>query len=171
MAAGITYEPIATQTLSSTTSSITFSSISQSYTDLVLVVNNLKHSYAGSTVVRDDFLQFNGDTAGNYSLTMLYGDGSSAATLRGSGQSAIVSDYAMASAAVGSTSIININNYSNSTTHKTILQRCNNVVDRTSVKVNLWRNTAAITSIKIGPSGSYTMAAGSTFTLYGIAAA
>jgi len=37
MAAGKTYEPIATTTLSSSAATITFSSISGSYTDLVFV--------------------------------------------------------------------------------------------------------------------------------------
>ena len=35
----ITYEPIATETASGSVSSITFSSISGTYTDLVIIVN------------------------------------------------------------------------------------------------------------------------------------
>ena len=38
MAAGATYEPIATQTLASAAASITFSSIAATYTDLRLVL-------------------------------------------------------------------------------------------------------------------------------------
>jgi len=44
----ITYEPIATTTLSSAQSSVTFSSISGSYTDLVLVFSDVKLS-SGTT--------------------------------------------------------------------------------------------------------------------------
>ena len=39
MAAGITYTPITSTTVASNTLSITFTSISQSYTDLVLVLS------------------------------------------------------------------------------------------------------------------------------------
>jgi hypothetical protein len=39
MAAGNTYEAIATQTLGSDAASVTFSSISGAYTDLIMVVN------------------------------------------------------------------------------------------------------------------------------------
>jgi hypothetical protein len=39
MAAGNTYTPLATQTLGSAAASVTFSSISGAYTDLVLVLN------------------------------------------------------------------------------------------------------------------------------------
>ena len=47
MAAGSTYTPLATNTLSSSSASITFSSISGSYTDLVLVMNR-KQNIAGA---------------------------------------------------------------------------------------------------------------------------
>lgn len=169
MAAGSTYTPIATTTLGSAQSSVTFNSFS-GYTDLVIIINNVKHSFGGSSTVRDDLLQFNSDTGSNYSLTQLYGDGSSAGSVRYSNQTAVQTDYPMASASAGGTIIVNINNYSNSTTYKTVLQRTN-TPDRVSAYVNLWRNTAAITSIKVGPSGSYTMSAGTVITLYGILAA
>jgi hypothetical protein len=37
--------------------------------------------------------------------------------------------------------------------------------------VTLWRNTAAITSVEVNTGGVSTFATGSTFSLYGIAAA
>ena len=39
MAAGATYEPIATNTLGSAAASVTFSGISGSYTDLILITS------------------------------------------------------------------------------------------------------------------------------------
>jgi hypothetical protein len=83
-----TYEPIATNTLSSAVASVTFSSISSAYTDLVLVVN-------GTSASAGDFsLQVgNGsiDTGTNYSMTALYGNGSTATSARSSTTSAVSS--------------------------------------------------------------------------------
>ena len=66
--------------------------------------------------------------------------------------------------------ICQIQNYSNATTYKTNISRANSASDYTQAIVGLWRNTAAITSITILTS-SGTFNTGSTFTLYGIAAA
>lgn len=78
-----------------------------------------------------------------------------------------------ASSVLGSgSSIIQINNYSNSTTYKTAFMRTNTASTYGTVFaiVGLWRSTAAITSITLTPdAGSF--ATGSTFSLYGIAAA
>jgi len=62
-------------------------------------------------------------------------------------------------------------NYANTTTYKTSLTRGNIATVATLATVGMWRSTSAITSIKIERDGSNLLAAGSTFTLYGIAAA
>ena len=63
-------------------------------------------------------------------------------------------------------------NYSNSTTYKTVISRGGNAATWVTTNVGLWRNTAAITSVKVFASdASSNMNSGSTFTLYGIAAA
>ena len=161
MAAGATYEPIATNTLSSSAASVTFSSIPGTYTDLVLIFNG-----TGSTGGNFTF-QFNGDTSTNYSATILYGDGSSAGSVRVSSQSSMN----IGGVSTGfTTDIINIMNYSNATTYKTALGRYARPADEVGAKVGLWRSTSAITSIVVGVSGG-NFATGSTFTLYGIAAA
>ena len=64
MAAGATYEPIATQTLASAAATITFSSIAATYTDLRLI---FAKPIGGSSLL----LRFNSDTATNYSWTYL----------------------------------------------------------------------------------------------------
>jgi len=69
----MTYTPIATQTLGSSVSTVTFSSISGTYTDLVLIAQPI----ASAGV--DLELRFNGDSGSNYSCTQLSGDGSSPA--------------------------------------------------------------------------------------------
>ena len=75
-----TYEKIATTTVSGTPSDVTFSTITGSYTDLVLICQ-----VKGSTT-STPYLQFNSDTATNYSWTNVAGDGSTASSARGSNQ-------------------------------------------------------------------------------------
>jgi hypothetical protein len=84
MAAGSTYTPIATTTLGSSTSSYTFSSIPQTYTDLVLIVSGYGAASDGNSIV---CRVGNGtvDSGTNYSTTRLSGSGSSASSGRSSG--------------------------------------------------------------------------------------
>lgn len=163
MAAGATYEPIATTTLGSSASSVTFSSISGSYTDLILI-SNFSASGGGNSFIRVG----NGsiDTGSNYSVTYLYGDGSSASSGRFSSQTLI---YSGDLGTPMHTNITNFQNYSNSTTYKTSLTR-DNYSSSVSAWVGLWRNTAVINTISFNTT-SGTFNSGSTFTLYGIASA
>ena len=161
MAAGATYTPIATQTLGSS-GTVTFSSIPSTYTDLVLIVN-------GTFASSDDgfYIQLgNGsiDTGTNYSTTYIYGTGSSAASGRESNTTGMQLGRAGTS---NSTSIISIQNYSNTTTYKTGLGRGNNPSSLVITPVGLWRSTSAVNILKVNA----TFNAGSTFTLYGIASA
>jgi hypothetical protein len=164
----ITYEPIATNTLGSATASVTFSSIAGTYTDLVIVTN---FALTNNNVYAH-YVQVNGDTGNNYSRTILYGTGSVAGSAR---QANVNSCYFgtwnddMDTTDTAVTTIF-FNNYSNATTYKAIMSRYNVASKETGVGVGTWRNTAAITSIKIETQLT-TYIAGSTFTLYGIKAA
>ena len=154
-----TYTNIATQTLGSAAGSVTFSSIPSTYTDLVLIIS-------GTAVSSDTMTyQFNNDTGTNYSDTYLFGDGTA-----GSGRH--TSSGAIFGAGINTTpshQILNIMNYSNTTTRKTTLLRGNASGTGAAVAfVGLWRNTAAITSIKLSIGSNF--ATGSIFTLYGIKA-
>ena len=62
-------------------------------------------------------------------------------------------------------------NYSNSTTYKTVLSQGGNSDNYVFEWINLWRSTAAITSMELKVDDASNFASGSTFTLYGIAAA
>jgi len=164
MPAGNTYEAIATNTLASATSSVTFSSIPSTYTDLVLV-------YTGTTASGGwPSLRLNGDTGNNYSGTNMRGNGSVAGSSRFSNYNEI--DLAMGST-LGTTQnniIVHFMNYSNTTTNKTVLARTNNTSVETGAGVGMWRNTSAINSITI-KTQSPDFSIGSTFSLYGIKAA
>jgi anti-sigma-K factor RskA len=61
-------------------------------------------------------------------------------------------------------------NYANTTIYKTSIARSNNASTGVDSMVSVWRSTNAVTSVKVYPA-SGNMASGSTFTLYGIAAA
>jgi hypothetical protein len=160
----ITYEPIATNTLSSAASSVTFSSISGSYTDLVLVSNG-KMTGGGGV---NNKITFNSDTASNYSRTYVYGDGSTALSGRDSSQNNL--GFIYWSSTNPSNTIVQIMNYSNATTYKTASARTSED-GVAAAYVGLWRSTSAITSITITRGSTNDFASGSTFTLYGIKAA
>jgi hypothetical protein len=157
-----TYVALDTKTVGTAVSSVTFTSIPQGYTDLVIVISGTQS--ADNTMG----FQFNGDTASNYSTTRIGGDGSGAASTRWSNTT---SGYSFLQFTTQNTSILNIMNYSNATTYKTVLSRSNNASNYIAAWVSLWRKTPeAINSIKLlSYDGTTNFAAGSTFTIYGIA--
>lgn len=166
MAAGSTYTPIATTTLASAASTVTFSSISGSYTDLVFVFSGNASAIAAS------FMRFNSDSGSNYSMTWMAGTGSSAASgFEASKTRLLIDVYGYANPSNITNKILSIQNYSNSTTYKTVLGRANNSAAGTDALVGLWRSTSAITQIDILTLSATTFSVGSTFTLYGIQAA
>jgi len=167
MAAGSTYTPIETYTVPSAAASVTFNSFS-GYTDLV-VVCTVQSSSGGDLSV-----QFNGDTNTNYSYKVMYGNGTAGGNTNATNRNFIPLDYYAAPPTSGSfnNEILQIQNYSNSTTYKTVLNRANNAATGVDFAIGLWRNTAAITSMTfkiVTPTGNINT--GSTFTLYGILAA
>jgi hypothetical protein len=162
-----TYTPIATQTLGSAQATVNFSSIPGTYTDLVLVI-----STAATTGNPNIILQFNSDTGTNYSVSSLSGNGSSATSTRASTQSSIkINQVATLNGTLGnSVYTVNVMNYSNTTTFKSVLSRSNRAAVGVDASAGLFRSTSAITAIDIKTSAS-TFITGSTFTLYGIKAA
>jgi hypothetical protein len=152
----ITYEPLATNTLSTSAATVTFSSISGSYTDLILVING---TLTGSAI---KYINFNGVTT-TYSTTVLYGAGGTASSARYSEPYLDVAN----SATNPFVNIAQIMDYSNSTTFKTYLARQGAPAASTEAIVGLWRSTSAITSLSVNTT-SNAFATGTTFTLYGI---
>lgn len=160
-----TYEPIQTQVLSGTQATITFSSIPQTYTDLVLVAHCVSISSATSSSIG---VQFNGDTATNYSRTLLFGNGSTIASTRDSSVTSSAILYYEGQTLLAA-NVLNIMNYANTTTNKTFIARANYASSTVRLGTGLYRSTAAITSVTLVPTTS-SFATGSTFTLYGIKA-
>jgi hypothetical protein len=158
-----TYEPIATTTLGSNTATVNFTGISQAYTDIILVIDSTSTTSAGIYIQVGDASI---DTGTNYSFTYLQGNGTTASSGRSSTQASIYcSDQSSTSR---QTTIIQFQNYSNSTTNKTILSRGSSASQSVGAVVGLWRSTSLISKIRL-VNGNF--ATGSTFTLYGIKAA
>ena len=171
MAIGNTYTAIATQTLGSAAASVTFSSISGVYTDLVLVISELNNTATNTSF---QFQVGNGsiDTGSNYSATEIYGTGTVAGSDRASNDTGgyLNGPGIGTSTTIPNAYVMHFMNYSNTTTYKTVLIRGGSSDQNTVAVVNLWRSTSAINTIKIFQSVN-NMATGSTFSLYGIKAA
>ena len=162
----VTYEKIATNTLGSAAASVTFSSISSAYTDLVLIMNS-----SPTSGIPEISIQVNTDTGSNYSSTVVTGSGSVASSARQTSTTSSRIGYnAVSSGNFAQNAIVNFMNYANTTTYKTFLSRGNNANYGSEATVGLWRSTSAINSVTVLLASS-TFIAGSTFTLYGIKAA
>jgi len=158
-----TYEPIATTTLSSSAASITFSSISSSYTDLRLVLLSLGDNTAGPQ------LRINNDSSSLYSYTYLAGSGSGVSS--GTGSSNLIATYWTTGYPTDSTPMLTVDffNYTGST-NKTMLLTTSmdkNGSGEVNRAVAMYASSSTISSILIRrASGNYI--AGTTATLYGI---
>jgi hypothetical protein len=166
MPASSTMTPIVNITLTASAGSVTFFSLPQTYTDLVLVASPC----STGTSQPDVYMQVNG-TSSTYTRTRMGGNGSSTFTTNITGESNWV--LGPMEQTVGSTTnVCHFMNYSNTTTYKSMLNKSADAAIATQAMVQLWQSTAAITSIYLYPEpakGSF--AAGSTFTLYGVKAA
>lgn len=166
-----TYTPIVSNTLSSGTTTVTFSSIPDTYTDLILQVQ--------ATVASGNYglkIQFNSDTGTNYSNCFLYGTGSAVGSTRNGTTNQINLAYAaLLGASSPWISTTHIQSYANTSVNgKIAISRDggNGANAGTDAIVSLWRSTAAINTITITNTGSgINFSAGSIFTLYGIKAA
>jgi len=160
-----TYEPIATTTLGTAATTITFSSIAATYTDLKIIL------VATSTAANTPRIQFNSDTAANYQYTMMRGNGASAAPSVADTTNALLSSGDVSTTIPGMFEI-DVFGYAGSTRKAyfsafSLDQNGSGTVGRL---VGLWNNTAAITQIVLSNTAT-TFKIGTTATLYGIKAA
>lgn len=162
----VTYEPIATVTMNGSSSTTTFTSIPQTYTDLRLIC-----SFAGvsscnfSTRVGNNSV----DSGANYGAIRFYGTGSSVTTNVNSNNDFFTANITVGSSA--SNAIIDILNYSNTSTYKTGLTRFDDAQVIVFAISSTWRNTSAINQLQVYSTNSVNFANGTMFTLYGIKAA
>lgn len=176
------YELISTTILGSTSSSVTLSSIPQTYKHLQIRWTGRNNQSWGSTGTSSVFwYQMNGVTSTSYSAHALEGNGSSA------GQTSYASlDYirivtslanAFSPASAYTGGVSDFLDYTNTSKNKTIRSLTGYTSDTTekggiTISAGALYSTSAITSITIGagpgPTGGHSFIAGSRFSLYGI---
>jgi hypothetical protein len=165
-------QPIYTQTVGSGgAASITFNSIPQSFNDLVIKHSSRTGASTG-TIWDSPFINFNGLTT-NQSDTFLYGNGTSVGSTRDTRMYGSVYGASTSSATSNTfgSSEIYIPNYTSSNFKSSIGDGVTENAATTSgiaFTANLWRSTAAITSITLIPSSASSFLQYSTFSLYGI---
>jgi hypothetical protein len=151
-------------------STTTFSSISGSYKSLQIRINGIIPTGTSNSIL----IQFNGDTATNYSFHQLYGNnGTAGAAGSASTTYMVASGYPYGSAvdSYPTGAIVDIHDYASTTKNKTIRSFSgweHNAATTGEVCLHsgLWRNTAAVTSIRVWSSVNF--GTGTSIALYGI---
>lgn len=172
-AAAGAYESIATTTLGSTASSVTFSGIPSTYQHLQI---RFMSTLTGTTA-SDEFLllTFNSTGGTSYADHYLWGSGTSASAAGVDSQANIrfigQSDLTVGSVDAFCAGIVDIHDYASTSKNKTVRVFSgwdNNGAGRVNLSSGLFNNTSAVSTIKIERSGTVNMAVGSVFSLYGI---
>lgn len=161
-----TYTLIEAKTLTTTTASITFTSIPQTYTDLLIrfstrdntgsYINNMNININGSSSnfgAKTMMLLGGGASSGNETTNLAFSTSATATTNTFTNGEVYFTNYTSSNYKAYSADSMSENN--NATNTGGILE------------AGLWSNTAAITSITFTPT-SASFVSGSTFRLYGI---
>lgn len=147
---------LSTITLQSSVNQVTFSSIPNSYKDLILLVS------LASSATSAIFIGFNGESyTSNTNYVRIVGNGSSASSAAAA-QGII--GWSPQSGVAGSI-VTSIGDYSATDKHKTWLSRSNGGSWVTAI-AGRWASTSAINSFTL-TAETANFAAGSTFSLYG----
>jgi hypothetical protein len=170
------YDSLATVTLSSSASSVTFSGIPSGYKHLQIrgIIKDVTTGAADYDALR---IQYNGDTATNYSWHYLKGEGVGSGGVGQASSSSYLWSGTVIRSGTGqtsafSTSVIDILDYANTSKYKT--QRWLNGTEFNALYPwvglgsGLWQSTSAITSIKMYMDTGVNFAEYSQFALYGV---
>lgn len=164
---------ISSQVLTGTASSVTFSSIPSSYTDLVLKISARTDIAATNSTLQVYLNSTSGTTA--YSNTRLFGNSSTAGSGRNSSYDSLYqvnADGSTATASTFSSVEIYIPSYTVAQNKPAGIFGAteNNASTAGSAlltaSASLWQNTAAVSSIVIDSTSNFV--AGSSFYLYGL---
>jgi len=161
---------IESKTLGTAQASIEFTSIPQTFTDLVLVLSTRQNT--GGITGGDGRMYFNDSTTG-YSGRQLGGSGSSAfseSTTAAGRFAGFLNGSASTSNTFANTQIY-IPNYTGSTNKSWSVDSVNEdngTFAYQTIQASLWSNTAAITKITYSDVGGTNFAAGSMVSLYGV---
>ena len=157
---------IETKTLGTAAASIEFTSIPQTFTDLVFLISARGGVGEGNGVS----IKPNGQTS-NRSSRQLFGDGTATGSNSFSDISGGIINGSSETANTFNNSTTYITNYS-AATNKSFstdgVAENNATLARQAIVAGLWSDTTAITSITLVTSDAGNFAIGSTFSLYGI---
>jgi len=161
-------QPLQTVTVGSGgASSVTFTSIPQGYTDLVVKTSVRSQGTNGTCV-----MFFNSDTTqSNYSVTRLYGNSSSAGSAAYSAPYFVYSNESNFTSNTFTNGEVYIPNYTSSNYKSVISDMVNEnnaTLGEQFLSAGLWRNTSAITSITIQEAVDAGFVQYSKFSLYGV---
>lgn len=161
-----TYELIDKKETTGNVSSVVFTTIPSTYTDLVVKCYYKYQSGSGLFVAA----QYNSDGGGNYAMEYFYATGSANAA-----SSSSTDSYARlgnGSSTHFSQCEFQISRYANTSINKVSIGKCNAPGFYTITYCSTWRNTNAINRIELFPDpAGVGFTSGCTFTLYGIKAA
>ena len=165
---------IASQVLTSTAATVTFSAIPGTFKDLVIRISARTDRSATSDSIK---MTINSDNTTIYSFTRLRGDGTSATSNRNTGNDAAYIENTDGNTATSNTfdsTEIYIPSYlstANKPISSVIMREDNSTAATTynSAQAHLYRNTSAITSLSFAPSNGPNFVIGSSFYLYGLA--
>ena len=163
------FESIATTITSTSPSTVTFSSIPQTYQHLQLRYLARRSDAVGTSGIS---IQINGDGGANYVRNELYQSDTTASTSVATGQTQMAVGYMTGSTAnagsygVGIIDLLDYANTNKNTVVRAITGANNNGSGSSNLSVGLWLNTAAVTSFSFIIGGTFVN--NSTFTLYGI---
>jgi hypothetical protein len=166
----MTMQLIETKTLGTAAASIEFTSIPQTFTDLVVVASTRKSTTSNTN---SSFLRFNSDSATNYRVIRLRGNGSSVESVSNQSRSSITGGQTASSDYTANTfgnSTFYISNYTTSTAKSVSIDSVteNNATESyQEIIAGSYVGAGVITSISLEPdSGNFVT--GSTISLYGI---
>jgi hypothetical protein len=165
-----TFELIASYTVGAGgTSSINFTSIPSTYTDLMLVFSGRMDNNPFSIAWTDSLLTFNGSSA-SFTDKLLYGDGSVATSQSATATVVRIPSSGATALTFGNVQIY-IPNYAGSTNKSFSMDYVtenNATQSRTEFHAGLWTNTAAINQITLTAQASGNFSQYSTAYLYGV---
>lgn len=163
----LTLTKLTTVTVGSSVSTISFTSIPQTFTDLLLKFS-LKSTSANQQT-DGLFFKINGSSA-NFTRRSIYGDGSGVASSTQSNAYLGFTPGASATSIFGNGELY-IPSYTSSnykTTYSDNTSEANQTISYSFFATQLWSQTAAITQLDLYYSGGDSFAQYSTATLYGI---
>lgn len=153
---------LATTTLGSSASTITFGSIPATYRDLRVVVN--MQTTGDSTT----YIRFNGDTGNTVSNVWMAGYPTSSTASSSNTTSGVLAVGAYVNSAGGINTITaDILDYATDK-HKSVLVRGSNNASEVITTAGRWASTSAITTILLRLDSGASYIAGSTFSLYAV---